>query len=145
MLLLHPKLHVSALTLSHLQACIKEYVIYSCVFAKITMSRVTDKHMACVFHPFYIYSPQRPLGRVDVYLYSVFRPRHWKGVRGQRHTPAAFYPRETPATHCTGGWVGPRVGLDRCGKSRPPPGFFFRSPDRPARSQSLYRLSYPAH
>ena len=32
--------------------------------------------------------------------------------------------------------------LDRCGKSRPT-GFW--SPDRPARSQSLYRLSYPAH
>jgi hypothetical protein len=28
--------------------------------------------------------------------------------------------------------VGPRVGLDRCGKSRPPPGF--DPPDRPARS-----------
>jgi hypothetical protein len=28
-----------------------------------------------------------------------------------------------PGTHCTGGWVGPRAGLDRCGKSRPPPGF----------------------
>ena len=39
--------------------------------------------------------------------------------------------------------MGPRAGLDRCGKSRPPTGI--RSPDRPARSQSLYRLSYPAH
>ena len=42
---------------------------------------------------------------------------------GQRHAPAALYPRERPGTHCTGGWVGPRAGLDRCGKSRPPPGF----------------------
>jgi len=42
-----------------------------------------------------------------------------KGVRGQHHAPAAFYPRERPGTHCTGGWVGPRGGLDRCGKSRP--------------------------
>jgi hypothetical protein len=40
-------------------------------------------------------------------------------VRGQRHAPAAIYPREEPGTHCTGGWVGPRAGLDRCGKSRP--------------------------
>ena len=24
-----------------------------------------------------------------------------------------------PVTHCTEGWVGPRAGLDRCGKSRP--------------------------
>ena len=37
--------------------------------------------------------------------------------------------------------MGPRAGLDTCGKSRPPTGI--RSPDRPARSQSLYRLSYP--
>jgi hypothetical protein len=35
------------------------------------------------------------------------------GVNGQRHTPAALYPVErTPGTHCTGGWVGPRAGLD---------------------------------
>jgi hypothetical protein len=45
--------------------------------------------------------------------------RHYKGVRGQRHVPAALYPWERPGTHCTGGWVGPRAGLHRCGKSRP--------------------------
>jgi hypothetical protein len=34
-------------------------------------------------------------------------------VSGQRHAPAALYPRErTTGTHCTGGWVGPRAGLD---------------------------------
>jgi hypothetical protein len=37
--------------------------------------------------------------------------------------------------------VGLRADLDKCGKSRPPTGI--RSPDRPARSESLYRLSYP--
>ena len=42
-----------------------------------------------------------------------------KGLRSQRHDPAALYPREKPGTHCTGGWVSPRAGLDRCGKSRP--------------------------
>jgi len=41
-----------------------------------------------------------------------------KRVRGQRHAPAVLYPRGRHGTHCTGGWVGPRVGLDRCGKSR---------------------------
>jgi hypothetical protein len=45
------------------------------------------------------------------------------GVRGQRHAPAALYPPERPGTHCTGGGVGPRAGLDRCGKSRLPAGF----------------------
>ena len=53
-----------------------------------------------------------------------------RGCGGQRHALAALYPREKPGTCCTGGWVGPRVGLDRCGKSRPPKGN--RSPDRPA-------------
>jgi hypothetical protein len=34
-------------------------------------------------------------------------------VSGQRYAPAAICPREgTPGTHCTGGWVGPRAGLD---------------------------------
>jgi hypothetical protein len=35
------------------------------------------------------------------------------GVSGKRHAPAALCPGErTPGTHCTGGWVGPRAGLD---------------------------------
>ena len=42
-----------------------------------------------------------------------------RGVRDQRHALAALYPRERHCTHCTEGWVGPRAGLDRCGKFRP--------------------------
>ena len=38
--------------------------------------------------------------------------------------------------------MGPRAGLDQCGKSRPNRDWI---PGRPARNQSLYRLSYPAH
>ena len=34
-------------------------------------------------------------------------------------TPWPPYPLERPGTRCIGGWVGPRAGLDRCGKSRP--------------------------
>jgi hypothetical protein len=35
------------------------------------------------------------------------------GVSGQRQASAALYPGErAPGTHCTGGWVGPRAGLD---------------------------------
>ena len=64
-------------------------------------------------------------------------------MRGQQHAPAALYPRERPGIHCTRGWVGPRSSLDRCEKSRHPT--TIRSPDRPARSQSLYRLHYLAH
>jgi hypothetical protein len=34
-------------------------------------------------------------------------------------TPRLLYPLERPGTHCTGGWVGPRAGLDMCKKCRP--------------------------
>jgi hypothetical protein len=35
------------------------------------------------------------------------------GVSSQRHAPAALYPLlKDPGTHCAGGWVGPRAGLD---------------------------------
>jgi len=54
-------------------------------------------------------------------------------------TPWPRYPREGPGIHRIGGWVGPRAGLDGCGKSCPPTGI--RSSDRPACRESLYRLS----
>ena len=40
-------------------------------------------------------------------------------VGGQIHSPAALPPGKGPGTHCTAGWVGPRFGLDDCGKPRP--------------------------
>ena len=40
-------------------------------------------------------------------------------VDGQRHAPTALPPGKRPGTHCIGGWVSPRAGLDGCGKSRP--------------------------
>ena len=54
--------------------------------------------------------------------------------------PGRFYLRERAGTYFTGGWVGPRAGLDGCGKPRPTG---IRSPDRPAHKKSLYRLRYP--
>jgi len=38
-------------------------------------------------------------------------------------TPRPLYPRDKSGTHCLGGWVGHRAGLERCGKISPPPGF----------------------
>ena len=52
-------------------------------------------------------------------------------VGGQRH--ARFTPVNRPGTHRTGGWVGAK-NLALAG---------IRSPDRPARRESLYLLSYP--
>jgi hypothetical protein len=51
-------------------------------------------------------------------------------------TPRPLYPQERPGTHCIGGWVVLRVGLDGCGKSRP-------QRDSIPGPSSPYRLSYP--
>ena len=53
-------------------------------------------------------------------------------------TPRPLNPRERSGTHCTGGWVGPVwTGAENLAPT------VNRSPDRPARSESLYRLRYP--
>jgi hypothetical protein len=60
-----------------------------------------------------------------------------------------FSPREgTPGTHCTGGWVGPRSGLDTEARGKilsPVLGIEPWSPSHPTHSQTLYWLSYLAH
>jgi hypothetical protein len=61
-------------------------------------------------------------------------------------TLRSLYPRErAPGTHCIGGWVDPRAGLDDVEKRKflTLPGLELRLLGRPARSQSLYRLRYP--
>jgi len=63
------------------------------------------------------------------------------GVGSQRKTPAALPPRKIRFPFI-GSWVGPRAGLEWCGKSRPPPPPGIWSPGFQFRSESLYRLSY---
>jgi hypothetical protein len=63
------------------------------------------------------------------------------GVDGQRHAPAALPPGMTryPLYKRLDGPPGPaRKGAENLA----PTGI--RSPDRPARSESLYQLSYPS-
>jgi hypothetical protein len=58
-----------------------------------------------------------------------------------------FTPGErTPGTHCTGGWVGSRAGLDTEARGRilsPLSGIEPRLPGRSVRTHTLYWLSYP--
>ena len=53
-----------------------------------------------------------PKGWVEVQLYSSMTAALEGGWSGQQHDPVALYPRERLGTHCTGGWVGPRVGVE---------------------------------
>ena len=63
------------------------------------------------------------------------------GVGGQRHAPAALPPGKTryPLYKSL---VGPQDRSGRVRKISPPTDT--RSPDHPARSELLYRLSYPS-
>ena len=66
-----------------------------------------------------------------------------KGVRGQRHSLIALYPPQKDPVPILqeDGWVPGPVWTGA--ENLAPTGI--QSPDRSARSQSLYRLSYPAH
>jgi hypothetical protein len=86
------------------------------------------------------YTPRR---RLEERKYSSYSSTSAvDGVSGQRHPLPRFSPGEmAPGTHCTGGWVGPRAGLDIEASVKillPLPGIEPRSPGRPAHSHTLY-------
>jgi hypothetical protein len=98
-------------------------------------------HAPLAVHP--ITGHQGPRGGVEVQHY-LFSTSVLEGVGGQHHAPAALPPGKTryPLYRRLG---GPQGRSGRVRKISPQPEFFFCSPDRPVRSQSLYRLSDPAH
>jgi hypothetical protein len=70
------------------------------------------------------------------------------GVSGQRYAPAALPPGKRPPvpTVQEAGWASEPVWTQRLEKNNLPlPGIEPRSSGRPACSQTLYWLSYPAH
>ena len=64
------------------------------------------------------------------------------GVGGQRSVQAVLLPGKSPSTHCRGGWLGHRAGLEGHGEKKifAPTGV--RTPDRPTSSWSLCRPRY---
>jgi hypothetical protein len=82
---------------------------------------------------------------VDVYIHIFFTSAlvggEWSAPR-----PATYPGERAPGTtHWIGGWVDPTAGLDDVekGKFLTLPGLELRPLGHPARSQSLYRLTYP--
>jgi hypothetical protein len=74
--------------------------------------------------------------QVHIFLTSALAGGAWSASR-----PCRFTPRErAPGTHCIGGYVGPKAGLDVERKLLTLPGLELRPFGRLARSQSLYRL-----
>jgi hypothetical protein len=81
-------------------------------------------------------------GGVDVYIHifltSTLVGGEWSASRPDRFTPG----ERACGTHCIGGWVGPRADVEKR-KLLTLPGLELGPLGSPARSQSLYRLSYP--
>jgi hypothetical protein len=64
------------------------------------------------------------------------------GVSGQHHAPAILFPGErAPGTHCTGGWMGLRAGLDTEARGKILCPCRGSNPDRPV-VQSVARRSW---
>jgi hypothetical protein len=84
-------------------------------------------------------------GGVDVYIHifltSALAGGDLSAPRSGRFTPG----ERAPGTHWIGGWVEPRAGLEDVENRKflTLQGLELRPLCRPARSQSLYRLSYP--
>jgi hypothetical protein len=79
--------------------------------------------------------------QIHIFLASALVGGEWSTSR-----PGCFTPGErAPVTHWIGGWVDIRAGLHNLEKRKflTLPGLELRPVDRPARSQSLYRLRYP--
>ena len=116
-----------------------EKVSYACFISPVTFAMTAINQINSII--FTLEQATKVQRGVKVKLYSFFNLGARQGWVVNA-TPRPRYPRERPGTHSIGGCVGPRACLDGCGISRPPP-TAIRSPDRPARSESLYRLSYP--
>jgi hypothetical protein len=91
----------------------KELVTVAPSGTKVFQMQVTNKGYVSLFS-----RTHGPRGGEEVLFYSFMTSAldegGWSTSRLGR-----LYPREKPVTYRTGGWVGPRAGLDRCRKSRP--------------------------
>jgi hypothetical protein len=84
-------------------------------------------------------------GGVDI-LIHIFLTSALVGGKWSASHPGCFTPgKEPPDTHCVGGWVDPKAGLENMEKCKflTVPGLELRPFSCPAYSQSLYHLCYP--
>jgi hypothetical protein len=84
----------------------------------------------------------KTLGEEDVSLLLILElGTRWERVVSVTPLPRFTPGERTPGTHCTGGWVGPRAGLDTEARGKvlsPLPEIEPQSPGRPVRSKTLH-------
>jgi hypothetical protein len=87
------------------------------------------------------YTLWRRLGGEEKKLLLIHDLDSRQGVVSVTPRPRFTSEERTPGTHCTGGWVEVRAGMDTEARGKilsPLPGIEPRSPGRPDRSQTLY-------
>jgi hypothetical protein len=77
---------------------------------------------------------------IQIFLTLALARGEWSAAR-----PGRFTPGKEPVTHWIGGWVDLRAGVHDMEQRKmlTLPGLELRPLSHPARSKSLYRLSYP--
>jgi hypothetical protein len=82
------------------------------------------------------------MGGEEELLFILNLGTRWGWVVSFTLRPRFTSGERTPGTHCAGGWMGPRTGLDAEARGKILCLCQGSNPDRPARSQTLYCLSY---
>jgi hypothetical protein len=97
--------------------------VLQCVIKKIKLSHHT---------------PWRRFGGEEIQLLLIlYLDTRWGEWSASRLVRALAPGKGPPGTHCTGGWLGPRTGLDTEDRGKilsPLPGIEAQSPGRPVRS-----------
>jgi hypothetical protein len=96
-------------------------------------SPIRIDHKAVKVHPRTVHEGPEGESR---YRSTLFLTWCCLGMGGKCHSPAALPLGKRSNTHCTGGLLGPRAGLNGCDENLGPTGI--RSLGRPTCSKSLY-------
>jgi len=104
---------------AHSQNCEKCLLAPSCLSVRVSASKnmAPTGRIFMKFHIYLKFALEQATKAQGKERYKSTRSLAYAlyGLDGQLHAPTALPPGET---HCIGGWVDPKVGLDGCGKSR---------------------------